>query len=108
MIQMYHFFADPKNLFYVCEAAGNQRHKCSLLEFNLGACVEIYLTVREVAAIVRLSVPTIRRYTMNKEIPFHKIKRAVRFKKTEIEKWVEQREAGLFADANSLGTGRKA
>jgi len=78
------------------------------MDLILGACVDIYLTVREVAAIVRLSIPTIRRYTMNKEIPFHKINRAVRYKKSEIEEWVEKREAGLFADANSRGTGRKA
>jgi len=55
--------------------------------------MEPYLTVKEVAVIVRLSVPTIRRYTMNKEIPFHKINRAVRYKKSEIELWVEKREA---------------
>ena len=55
--------------------------------------MEPYLTVKEVAVIVRLSVPTIRRYTMNKEIPFHKINRAVRYKKSEIELWVEQRKS---------------
>ena len=65
--------------------------------------MDTYLTVSEVAELVKLSVQTIRRYTMNKEIPFHKINRAVRYKKTEIESWVEKREAGLFADANSLG-----
>ena len=83
--------------------------------------MDTYLTVREVAELVKLTVQTIRRYTMNKEIPFHKINRAVRYKKSEIELWVEKREqekaklqpknlegglfdgAGLFADANSLG-----
>ena len=71
--------------------------------------MESYLTVKDVAVMVKLSVSTIRRYTMKKRIPFHKLSRkVVRYKKTEIEKWVEKREAGLFADANSLGTGRKA
>ena len=54
--------------------------------------METYLTANEVAELVKLSLQTIRRYTMNKEIPFHKINRAVRYKKSEIEQWVEKRE----------------
>ena len=53
--------------------------------------METYLTADEVAIMLRLSVQTIRRYTMNKEIPFHKINRVVRYKKSEIELWVENR-----------------
>ena len=52
-----------------------------------------YLTVFEVAELLKLSVQTIRRYTMLKEIPFHKINRMVRYKKSEIILWVEKREA---------------
>jgi len=55
--------------------------------------METYLTVLEVAETVKLSVQTIRRYVLNKEIPFHKINRMVRFKPSEIEKWVENRMA---------------
>ena len=55
--------------------------------------METYLTANEVAELVKLSLQTIRRYTMNKEIPFHKINRAVRYKKSEIEQWVENRKA---------------
>ena len=79
--------------------------------------MDTYLTVREVAELVKLSVQTIRRYTMNREIPFHKINRAVRYKKTEIELWVEKREqakadtlfnseqteGGLFDEAETGG-----
>ena len=72
--------------------------------------METYLTVKEVAEMVRLTVQTIRRYTMRKKIPFHKINRAVRFKKSEIEMWVEKREAakvkeqgGLFNETESGG-----
>jgi len=32
---------------------------------------------------------------MNKKIPFHKIDRAVRYKKSEIEEWVEKRNGGV-------------
>jgi excisionase family DNA binding protein len=55
--------------------------------------VETYLTAREVALLLKLSLQTIRRYTMNKEIPFHKINRTVRYKQSEIELWFEKREA---------------
>lgn len=77
--------------------------------------MEPYLTVKEVSVLVRLSVQTIRRYTMNKGIPFHKINRAVRFKKSEIQLWVEKREeeaalkqrkkaeGGLFAEPDNGG-----
>ena len=54
--------------------------------------MEAYLTVKDVAVLVRLTEQTIRRYTMKKKIPFHKINRTVRFKKNEIEQWVENRK----------------
>jgi len=52
--------------------------------------METYLTVNEVAVFLKLSAQTIRRYTRKKEIPYHKIFRAVRYKKSEIEQWVER------------------
>jgi len=58
--------------------------------------MEAYLTIQEVAAAVKLSVQTIRRYVLKREIPFHKINRAIRFKPSEIEWWVENSEQ-LFA-----------
>ena len=77
--------------------------------------METYLTAKEVAEMVRLTVQTIRRYTMRNQIPFHKINRAVRYKKSEIELWVERRkvsaverqntnnEDGLFKEAETGG-----
>jgi excisionase family DNA binding protein len=62
--------------------------------------VDTYLTAKEVAVLLKLSLQTIRRYTMNKEIPYHKISRAVRYKKSEIELWVEKREAAKAQDEN--------
>jgi excisionase family DNA binding protein len=63
--------------------------------------MENYMTAKEVAVKVRLSEQTIRRYTMLKQIPFHKIGRTVRYKECEIEQWVEKSanlEAGLFVE----------
>jgi len=77
--------------------------------------METYLTAIEVAAMLRLSLQTIRRKTMKKEIPFHKICRVVRYKLSEIEQWVEQGEgaadkgqcekadSGLFDETNGGG-----
>ena len=62
--------------------------------------MDAYLTVTEVAVMVRLSVQTIRRYTRKKQIPYHKINRTVRYKKSEIEQWVEKREASSVKDQN--------
>jgi excisionase family DNA binding protein len=64
--------------------------------------VETYLTVKEVALLLQLSVPTIRRYTMNNEIPFCKADRAVRYKKSEVEIWFENRKGGKAAKAPAV------
>lgn len=53
--------------------------------------MEPYLTVEEVAGILKISVQTIRRYVLRKEIPYRKIGRAVRFRQSEIEWWIEHR-----------------
>jgi len=62
--------------------------------------LDAYLTADDVAVLLKLSLSTIRRYTMNKEIPFHKINRAVRYKKSEIELWFEKREAAKSQEDN--------
>ena len=63
--------------------------------------MEKYITAKEVADMVKLSEQTIRRYVMLGQIPFYKIVRAVRFKPSEIQKWVDDRRAGV---AGSLKT----
>ena len=61
--------------------------------------METYLTAKEVAALMRLSLATIRRYTMKNQIPYHRINRTVRYKKAEIEQWVESGD--LFGSSES-------
>ncbi|WP_461257362.1 helix-turn-helix domain-containing protein [Treponema sp. R80B11-R83G3] len=51
--------------------------------------METYWKVNEAAAALQVSVKTIYRYVANGEIPFHKLNRAVRFKPSEIENWME-------------------
>jgi excisionase family DNA binding protein len=51
--------------------------------------METYLTIEELASHLRLAVQTIRRWVLNREIPFHKIKKVIRFRLSEIENWIE-------------------
>jgi len=62
--------------------------------------MENYWKVREVAAALQISVQTVYRYVANGEIPFHKLNRAVRFKPSEIERWIESKTAGVQAALN--------
>ena len=62
--------------------------------------METLMTVNEVAAKVQLSVQTIYRYVMNRQIPFLKFGSAVRFQQGEIQKWAETKKAGLHAPRN--------
>ena len=66
--------------------------------------METYWKVNEVAAVIQVSEQTIYRYVAKGEIPFHKLNRAVRFKPSEIESWMESRKAGATANHNgSIG-----
>ena len=76
--------------------------------------METYLTIEELAAYLKLAEQTIRRWVLNREIPFHKIKKVIRFRVSEVEKWIdgggyglpEERgegiDGGLFSDAMPL------
>jgi excisionase family DNA binding protein len=80
---------------------------------SLGAGMETYLTIGELAEYLKLTEQTIRRWVLNREIPFHKIKSVIRFRVSEIEKWVTEEgwkllageskgvESDLFKDAVS-------
>jgi excisionase family DNA binding protein len=51
--------------------------------------METYLTIEELAAALKLAAQTIRRYVLKREIPYHKIKKVIRFKPSEVERWIE-------------------
>jgi excisionase family DNA binding protein len=88
MTQKYHFSLYRVNVFLMYETAINR-----VVNPKTEAGVDTYLTAKEVALLLKCSLQTVRRYTMNKEIPFHKLDRAVRYKKSEIELWFEKRQA---------------
>jgi len=47
------------------------------------------MTIEELAGYLKIAEQTIRRWVLNREIPYHKIHKAVRFRLSEIEKWVD-------------------
>jgi excisionase family DNA binding protein len=51
--------------------------------------METYLTIAELAEYIKLSEQTVRRYVLNKTVPYHKIQKVVRFRVSEIEQWIE-------------------
>ena len=51
--------------------------------------METYLNTEELAKYLKVAEQTIRRWVLNREIPFRKIKKVVRFRLSEIEKWVD-------------------
>lgn len=59
--------------------------------------MENYWKAREAAAALRISAQTVYRYAANGEIPFRKLIRPVRFKPSEIERWIESKAAGVPA-----------
>ena len=76
--------------------------------------METYLTIEELAEYLKLAEQTIRRWVLNREIPYRKIKRVIRFRVSEIEKWIDEGmytlpqerqtdiEGELFAEVISL------
>jgi excisionase family DNA binding protein len=56
---------------------------------GLGAVVETYWTIEELAGYLKIAEQTIRRWVLNREIPFHKIHKVIRFRVSEIEKWID-------------------
>ena len=74
-----------------------------------GGGMETYLTIEEVAAYLKLANQTIRKYVLNKTIPYRKVQKSVRFRLSEIEKCIDcgggnrrdypadEREGDLFA-----------
>ena len=51
--------------------------------------MKTYLTIPDVANMLQLTEQTIRRYVLNDEIPYFKIKKVIRFRLSDIERWVE-------------------
>jgi len=63
--------------------------------------VETYLTIVGLAKHLKLAEQTIRRWVLNREIPFYKIKKVIRFRLSEIEKWIDN--GGFYSALKNSG-----
>ncbi|WP_461257189.1 helix-turn-helix domain-containing protein [Treponema sp. R80B11-R83G3] len=82
--------------------------------------METYLTIEELAKYLNYSEKTIRKWVLNRLIPFHKIGKNIRFRLSEIEKWVDGNgelqageeneidESGLFSDTENVDMSHNA
>ena len=52
----------------------------------------MYLTIRDLSEHLQVSVSTIYKWTSKNQIPFFKLGGSLRFKKDEIDKWVQKYE----------------
>jgi excisionase family DNA binding protein len=57
--------------------------------FWRGLVLETYLTIEGLADYLKLAEQTIRRWVLKREVPYHKIKKVIRFRLSEIERWIE-------------------
>jgi excisionase family DNA binding protein len=48
-----------------------------------------YLTIFEVARITRYAVGTLRKLVLRGQIPFHRIRRSLRFRRSELDLWMK-------------------
>ena len=56
--------------------------------------VSVYWKVEDVAKYLRYSPSTVRKLVQKKEIPFLKIRNAVRFRKEDIDEWIASMQGG--------------
>ena len=67
--------------------------------------METYLTIEELADYLKLAEQTIRRWVLNREIPYHKIKKVIRFRVSEIEKWIDEDGWKVAAEGSEVVEG---
>jgi len=63
--------------------------------------VEIYLNIEGLAKYLGIAEKTIRKWVLNREIPYHKIKKVIRFRLSEIEKWIDEDDGRLAGEGNT-------
>ena len=51
--------------------------------------METYLSIEGLAKYLGISEKTVRKWVLNQEIPYRKIHKVIRFRLSEIERWIE-------------------
>jgi excisionase family DNA binding protein len=67
--------------------------------------MEPYLTIDEASALTKFAVATLRKYVLRREVPFHKVRGAIRFKASELGFWMASGGAVIKTDSGGEGKG---
>ena len=54
--------------------------------------METYLSIEELAEYLGIAEKTVRKWVLNRDIPYRKIMKVIRFRLSEIEEWIEAGE----------------
>jgi excisionase family DNA binding protein len=66
--------------------------------------METYFTIEGIAKYLNFAEKTIRKWVLNREIPYIKIHQTIRFRLSEIEVWVEKNRVRPQSDVNDTKT----
>jgi excisionase family DNA binding protein len=80
---------NSENCTFLVELSTSRHERLYRMTGDMEGDMETYLTIAELAGLVKLSEQTIRRYVLNRTIPYRKIHKAVRFRLSEIEAWID-------------------
>jgi excisionase family DNA binding protein len=67
--------------------------------------MEPYLTIDEASELTKFAVATLRKYVLQREVPFHKVRGAIRFRASELEPWMASGGSMLKTDSEGEGKG---
>ena len=63
--------------------------------------METYFNTKELSEYLKIPGQTIRRWVLNNEIPYHRIHGVIRYRMSEIDKWVDEQKEKVLADLDS-------
>jgi len=67
--------------------------------------LETYFNTKELGEYLHIAEQSIRRWVFNDEIPYHRIHNVIRYRLSEIEKWVDENRDKLPPDADRADGG---
>ena len=60
--------------------------------------METYFNTKELSGYLKIPEQSIRRWVLNNEIPYHRIHGVIRYRMSEIDKWVDEQKETAPAD----------